>query len=124
MVPSARRTTWTKGRDTMTTSSPPTPRYDVRERFQRLAAKWKEQSRHMSNSAQMAMLPSYQQIIGIGDPAVPLLLEELRQEPDHWFWALEAITLQNPVRTEVAGKVRLMALAWVEWGIREGYISA
>jgi hypothetical protein len=77
----------------------------------------------MSNTAQMAMLPSYQQIIGMGDPAVPLLLEELRREPDHWFWALEAITLENPVPRDAAGKVRLMAQAWVEWGIREGYIS-
>jgi hypothetical protein len=108
----------------MTTSSPPAPRYDVRERFQRLAAQWKEQSRHMSNTAQMAMLPSYQQIIGMGDPAVPFLLEELRREPDHWFWALQAITLENPVPSDAAGKVRLMARAWVEWGIREGYITA
>jgi hypothetical protein len=107
----------------MITSAPPIPRYDVRERFQQLAAKWKKQSRHMSNTAQMAMLPSYQQIIGIGEPAVPLLLEELRREPDHWFWALEAITQESPVPSDAAGKVRLMAQAWVDWGIRQGYIE-
>ena len=72
----------------------------------------------------MAMLSSYQQIIGIGEPAVPLLLDELSREPDHWFWALEAITQENPVPKEAAGKVRLMAQAWVAWGIREGYITA
>jgi hypothetical protein len=33
----------------------------------------------------MAMLPPYQQIIGMGPPAVPLILEELRREPDQWF---------------------------------------
>jgi hypothetical protein len=107
----------------MTTSAPTNPRYDVRERFQRLVAKWKEQSRHMSNTAQMAMLTSYQQIIGMGILAVPLLLEELHREPDHWFWALEAITEENPVPNDAAGKVRLMAQAWVEWGIREGYFQ-
>ncbi len=108
----------------MTDSSPLAPRYDVGERFQRLAAKWKGQSRHMSNAAQMAMLPSYQQIIGMGDRAVPLLLEELRREPDHWFWALEAITQENPVPADAVGKVRLMAEAWVAWGVREGYVTA
>jgi hypothetical protein len=72
----------------------------------------------------MALLPSYQQIIGIGEPAVPLLLEELRREPDHWFWALEAITMANPVPKEASGKIRQMAMAWIEWGIREGYIAA
>jgi len=104
----------------MMISSPPAP---VRERFQRLAAQWKEQSRHMSNTAQMALLPSYQQIIGIGEQVVPLLLEELQREPDHWFWALESITQQNPVPQDAAGKVRLMAQAWVEWGVRERYIT-
>jgi hypothetical protein len=67
---------------------------------------WKEKSRHMSNTAQMAMLRSYQKIIGMGWDAVPFLLEELQREPDQWFWALEAITDQNPVPPEVAGKVR------------------
>jgi hypothetical protein len=52
-----------------------------------------------------------------------MILEELRREPDHWFWALEAITLANPVPPEAGGKVEEMARAWIEWGIREGYIS-
>ena len=98
-----------------------TPRgskYDVRERFRQLAAQWKDQSRHMSNAAQMAMLPPYQQIIGMGEAVVPLLLEELQRDPDQWFWALEAITQENPVPPESAGTIRLMAEAWVAWGKR------
>ena len=88
----------------------------VRDRFQRLAAEWKERSRYLSNTAQMAMLEPYQRIIGMGPPVVPLILAELRREPDHWFWALEAITEENPVPPEAAGKVRPMAQAWIEWG--------
>jgi hypothetical protein len=93
------------------------------ERFKRLAAEWKVQSRYLSNSAQMAMLPPYQRIIGMGPSVVPLILEELRQEPDHWFWALESITEENPVPVESLGKVRLMARAWVNWGEREGLVG-
>ena|SRR5436190_20245515 len=96
---------------------------ELRKRFQRLVAEWKQQSRFLSNTAQMAMLRPYQRIIGMGWPAVPLILEELQREPDQWFWALESITEENPVPSENAGKVRLMAQAWIEWGKRNAIIS-
>jgi hypothetical protein len=97
-------------------NSPTATKYDLRERFRQLAAEWKEKSGYLSNTAQMAMLKPYQQFIGMGERAVPLILEELQREPDHWFWALEAITQENPVPPEAAGKVAAMARAWVEWG--------
>src|SRR5713226_5375783 len=96
---------------------------DIQERFRRLASEWKKQSHYLSNTAQMAMLTPYQRIIGMGPPVVPLILEELRREPDHWFWALESITEQNPVAPEEMGKVRLMAQAWVRWGEQQGMLG-
>lgn len=105
---------------TLSVTSASGPR-ELRERFFRLVAQWKEQSRYLSNTAQMAMLPPYHRIIGMGLPVVPLLLEEMRREPDQWFWALEAITEDNPVPPEDAGKVRVMTQAWIEWGMRQGY---
>jgi hypothetical protein len=93
------------------------------DRFKQFAKQWKNESRYMSNTAQMAMLRSYQNIIGMGEPAIPMILEELRRKPDHWFWALEAITLENPVSQEAMGKVEEMANEWVQWGIKKGYIS-
>jgi hypothetical protein len=95
---------------------------DVRERFQRLAGEWKEQSRYLSNSAQMAILSPYQRIIGMGLPVVPMILEELQREPDQWFWALESITAGNPVPPEAAGVVRLMVEAWLDWGKQHGFL--
>jgi hypothetical protein len=35
--------------------------------------------------------------------------DELRREPDQWFWALESITEENPVPPEAKGNVRQMA---------------
>lgn len=93
-----------------------------REPFQRLVAEWKEQSRFLSNTAQMAMIPAYQRIIGMGPAVVPLILEELGREPGHWFWALEAITGENPVAAEKAGSVRDEAKAWIDWGREQGLI--
>ena len=93
------------------------------ERFHRLATEWKQQSGYLSDSRRMAMLRPYQAIIGMGLPVVPLILEELRREPDHWFWALEALTEANPVPEEAKGYVDKMAAAWVDWGKREGLIA-
>jgi hypothetical protein len=96
----------------------------VEERFHRLAAEWKEQAGYLSNTVRMAMLPAYQRIIGIGMAVVPLILEELRRQPHHWFWALEAITEQNPVPREALGKTQAMAAAWLDWGKKQGLIPA
>jgi len=100
------------------------PREDTRSRFERLAREWKDRSRFLSNTAQMVMLAPYQRIIGMGEPAVPLILEELQREPDQWFWALEMITEENPVPPGAAGDVRRMAHAWIEWGKQRGYLAA
>lgn len=109
----------------MSTLSPPLPTpAEVRDRFRRLAAEWKQQSRFLSNTGQMAMLRPYQRIIGMGWPAVPHILEELRSDPDQWFWALEAITEENPVPAETAGHVRRSAEAWVEWGVARGLVES
>ena len=96
---------------------------DIRNRFERLANEWKQKSRFLSNTAQMALLRPYQAIIGMGMPVVPLILERLQAEPDQWFWALEAITEENPVPPEAAGNVRRMAQAWIDWGKQRGLIK-
>jgi hypothetical protein len=96
---------------------------ELRERFEQLKDEWKAQSRYLSNTAQMAMLWPYQQIIGMGSAAVGLILAELHKETDHWFWALEAITGENPVPPEAAGKVEQMAKAWIDWGRRKGFFA-
>jgi hypothetical protein len=99
-------------------------RQDLKARFTQFAKQWKSESRHIANADQMAMFQSYKNIISMGDPVIPLILEELRREPDHWFWALEAITLENPVPEEAMGNIEAMARAWIQWGIKMGYISS
>jgi hypothetical protein len=50
----------------------------------------------------------------MGEPAVPLILEDLQREPDQWFWALEAITEENSVPPEAARRTPMMAAAWIQ----------
>ena len=68
------------------------------------------------------MLPAYQQIIGMGLDALPLILRELQQEADHWFWALRAITGIDPVPKSSAGKIEEMRDAWLAWGYERGIL--
>jgi hypothetical protein len=68
----------------------------------------------------MVLHPAYQRIIGMGTAAVPFLLCELERRPDHWFWALTAITGADPVKPEHRGKLREMANAWLKWGKEQG----
>ena len=95
----------------------------LHERFQELKDDWKSRTRHLSNMAQIALVFSYQQMIGMGPAAIPFILAELEKEADHWFWALEAITNENPVAENDAGDVEASARAWIEWGRQNGFVS-
>jgi hypothetical protein len=94
----------------------------LEQRFRTLAAEWDEETGHLSSINQIAMHPAYQQIIGIGPAVVPLLLRDLDRTHAHWFWALTAITGDNPVSREDRGNVPRMAEAWLEWGRSRGLI--
>lgn len=89
--------------------------------FQLLAAQWKRDSLYLSSIPDMIALPSYQEIIRMGEAAVPLLLAELQRQPDQWFAALRAITGADPVPVEARGRLDTMAAAWLAWGRERGY---
>jgi hypothetical protein len=92
--------------------------------FQQLVSQWHRERGATSSITQMAMCPSYQQIVGMGDKAIPLILRQIENEgddPDHWFWALQAITRANPVSEDSRGDMREMARAWLDWAYMAGY---
>lgn len=95
----------------------------LEDRFQRLAARWRDETAILSNVDEMTRHPAYQQIIGMGPPAVPLILKELARESDFWFWALSAITGQDPIPDSAVGRVEAMRAAWLNWGRENGYVS-
>jgi len=106
-------------------------RLELKGRVQELEARLKAleadhdnttKTRHLSNTGQISLVFSYQSIIGMGPAVVPLILAELEREPDHWFWALEAITGENPVNKDDAGDIEASANAWVEWGRQNGQL--
>jgi hypothetical protein len=91
------------------------------EEFRNLVSRWRRETAHLSSTTKMALHPAYQRIIGMGPAARPLLLEELRQRPAHWFWALNAITGEDPASDDddFDGAVA----AWLRWGEARGLIQ-
>ncbi len=95
-----------------------------RTKFQSLVKAWRSERSAASWVTDMATCPAYQGIIAMGPGAIPLILAQLESEgdePDHWFWALRALTDADPVREEDRGDIVKMAAAWVGWGRAQGY---
>ena len=93
----------------------------VEQKFDALVSRWRRETRLLSSVSAIAMHPAYKQLIGLGEPALSLIFRELRREPDHWFWALEAITGENPVLDAHAGDLDAMTRDWLAWADAHGF---
>jgi hypothetical protein len=93
--------------------------------FNGLAKKWKDETKGQSSVSRIVMHPSYLSIIGLGKEALPMILKDLKNEPNHWFTALRAISKveSSPVRPEDAGNIKKMTEAWLRWGKDNGYLE-
>lgn len=91
-----------------------------RERFRSLAQQWRKETQWLSSTNEISMNPAYQAIIGMGAEALPMILEELRQNSGHWYWALKAISNEDPVVPRDRGSVKRMRVAWLHWGMAKG----
>ena len=71
----------------------------------------------------------------MGPRALPLILKELEQRPNHWFWVLRAITAplflhsrsrelydrnSRPLLPEHRGVISEMAQDWLNWARAKG----
>lgn len=95
----------------------------LQKKFDVLISTWSYNNKMTSSVTDMVLDPSYQEIIGMGERAIPMILNELQKEPNHLFWALKSITGIDPVNKIDRGNVRKMTDAWLQWGQRSGYIS-
>jgi len=89
--------------------------------FDYLSSRWRQETAHISSVQKKAVHRAYQRIIGMGAAVVPFILKDLNQTHDDWFWALTAITGENPIANEIAGDISKMTEAWIEWGRVKGY---
>jgi hypothetical protein len=82
--------------------------------FERLADQWESETAFESIVPQKVLHPAYQRIIGMGTPAIRLVLNRLRDKPAQWFWALTAMTGSDPASDQ--DTVEGAREAWLRWG--------
>ena len=93
----------------------------LEQEFARLREEWNTNVAFKSKLFDICTDPAYLRIIGLGPRVVPLILREMQQEPDMWFWALVSITGED-----VAGDVPNMKDAtnlWLAWGREHNLIG-
>ncbi|MFZ0704531.1 MAG: hypothetical protein WAM71_02925 [Candidatus Korobacteraceae bacterium] len=82
--------------------------------FKQLVEQWQSETWFKSSLSKRISHPAYLKIIGLGKEALPWILRELRDEPDHWFPALEAITREDHAPN--AKNPQELRTAWLAWG--------
>lgn len=90
--------------------------------FERLARIWEQETANLSSQALAMQHPAYKAVIKLGDQVVPILLNRLASEPEHWFYALQLITGASPVVPSARGNISAMAECWIAWGRDNGLI--
>jgi len=99
-------------------------RQSRRSLFNALASKRRTDTQWLSSTSNIAMHPAYQTIIGMGSDALPTILDDLRANSGHWYWALKAISNEDPVVPADRGSIKSMRRAWLRWGAAKGFIRA
>lgn len=94
---------------------------DLHREFCSLVAQWREETFGQSLAAPGVLNPAYLRIIGMGERALPWLLDELEENGGQWYVALQSITGEDPVPEEDRGHRPKMRAAWREWGRRNGW---
>jgi len=94
---------------------------ELEQTFRVLVEQWREDTMLLSSIEKKVIHPAYQRIIGLGRQVVPLILHELQARPSYWFWALTAITGEDP--TQPGDNVRKAVAAWVQWSEQHGYTT-
>jgi hypothetical protein len=91
------------------------------EKFERLARQWMAETAHLSRLDAVYMNSAYQQIIGMGEPALSYIFAALQKSRGRWFWALKAITGHEPFAGQDGITLEQMRSAWLDWGREHGY---
>ncbi len=94
----------------------------IEDKFETLAATWQYTNENISSIDKLVLDPAYQELIGMGKDVLPFIFRKLNYEPDHWFWALRAITGVDPVKKKDRGNLVAMTQTWLEWAKQYEYI--
>lgn len=88
---------------------------ELADRFAALAARWKGETNHLSDTELAFSHPIYQRIIAAGREAVPLIAPHFSEAPLDWGWALEEIAGPDAPRVPQSATLTERIAAWEKW---------
>lgn len=106
IVPSSSSNAWLKDRENI----------DVKAELKSLVRRMDERLGPASRLTERLFCAEYAAVIGLGPKVVPLLIKDLQRSLQPWFWALKAITREDPARHINPGDFHGIAAAWIAWG--------
>lgn len=83
--------------------------------------KWMKQIAFTSNIHSIVENVNFQRIVALGNDAIPVILEQLREKPSVLVWAMNLITGVKISNTNLT--INEASNAWVKWGISRGIIK-
>ena len=86
--------------------------------FHKQVIRWRSETFFFSLVKDRVEHPAFQKIVSMGQKVVPLIVSELREQPDFLFLALHAITGENPVTPQSQGRPDDIINAWLIWAER------
>ncbi len=92
---------------------------DIRRDFEEHLSKWDKETGFLSSLDAKITHPSYLRIIGMGKQALPLIFEQMKRAPGHWFVALRAITGEDPTSNDA--DFITATTQWISWGHSNGF---
>ena len=92
-----------------------------RQIFDDLVTTWQTETVFVSSVTEKWSHPAYQQIIAMGKPAIPLILEQIGDGERLWTQALLSITSENPA--EATRTPEEAQEAWLKWGEVSGWLN-
>jgi hypothetical protein len=91
----------------------------LRQRFEHLAQVWREQyskRAHISVGFPALSCPAFNQLLLLGRPSLPLILEAYQDNSLPWAAVLCAITGQSQFGNGLQGDLEATRQAWLAWG--------
>ena len=95
---------------------------DIELRFYSLLTEWYNDIKFISSTTQILKHKAFREIVNMGSDVVPLIFDEIQNNPSFLFVALNEITGDNPIKKQNSGKIRRMIEDWIEWGKKKEYI--
>src|SRR5881397_4365217 len=104
-------------------SSTPMPPVEesVETRFRRLERTWLDEIGYSSSPKELCSHWAFQEILGMGEAVVPLMLRDLEERPRLWVWALPKITGIDLAPPSDGGNIAVMSQLWLHWAKEHGY---